>query len=58
MTMGDREMVVGNEQKPKKDASKLLGIYHLVFSHAKQLEIDFFDIKCLNPLFFHPLALI
>ena len=49
-------MVVGDEQKPKKDASKLLGIYHLVLYHTKQLEIDFFAIKCLNLLFLHPLA--
>ena len=56
MTMGIDRWRLVMKKRPKKEASKLLGIQHLIFIHAKQLEIDFFAKKCLKPLFLHPSA--
>ena len=56
MTMGIDTWWLIMKKGQKKEYSKLLGIKPLFFIHAKQLEIDFFALKCLNPLFLHPLA--
>ena len=56
MTMGIAQWWLKIKKKVKKRHQKLRGIDHLIFIHAKHLEIDFFAKKCLKPLFLHPSA--
>ena len=53
MTMEIAQWWLKIKKKVKKRLQKLRGIDHLIFIHAKHLEIDFFAKKCLKPLFLH-----